>query len=90
MHSPEFIREFTADELVCSFDRDYIKGSGMKKTYRFLILAALIIAALGSYSYGNSAGIFFFIMLGFAFEGLFWFSLFRKKKPSSHVTNISN
>ena len=68
----------------------YIKGSSMNKIYRFLILAALIIAALGSYSYGNSAGIFLFIMLGFAFEGLFWFSLFRKKKPSSHVTNIGN
>jgi len=39
----------------------------------------LIIAAVGSYSYGNSMGIFVFIMLGFIFEGLFWFNLFRKK-----------
>ncbi|MFT6270685.1 MAG: hypothetical protein ACJAVV_003524 [Alphaproteobacteria bacterium] len=52
----------------------------MNKIYRFLILAALIFAALGSYSYGNSTGIFVFIMLGFAFEGFFWLGLFGKNK----------
>lgn len=52
----------------------------MNKIYRFIILTALIIAALVSYSYGSSTGIFVFIILGFAFEGMFWFGLFRKKK----------
>jgi hypothetical protein len=52
----------------------------VNKIYRFIILTALIIAALVSYSYGNSTGIFVFIILGFTFEGMFWFGLFRKKK----------
>jgi hypothetical protein len=50
----------------------------MNKIYRFVILTALIIAAISSYSYGNSTGVFAFIILGFAFEALFWVSLFRK------------
>jgi hypothetical protein len=52
----------------------------VNKIIRLLILAVLIFAALGSYSYGNSTGIFFFIILGFIFEGLFWTGIFRKKK----------
>ncbi len=52
----------------------------MNKVYRFLILAVLIVAALGSYSYGNSTGMFVFIILGFLFEGLFWLGLFHKHK----------
>jgi hypothetical protein len=52
----------------------------MDKLTRFLILIVLIIAAISSYSYGNSTGIFVFIILGFIFEGLFWTGLFSKKK----------
>jgi len=52
----------------------------MNKIYRFLILAALIFAALASYSYGNSTGIFVFVILGFIFEGLFWTGLFSNKR----------
>jgi len=52
----------------------------MKKTYRFIVLTLLIIAAISSYSYGSSTGILLFIILGFTFEGFFWFNLFRKKK----------
>lgn len=52
----------------------------MNTIIRFLILAALIFAAIGSYSYGSSTGVFFFIILGFIFEGLFWIKLFRKKR----------
>ena len=55
----------------------------VNKIYRFLILAALVIAALGSYSYGSATGVFVFIILGFVFEGLFWFGLFRKNPKSS-------
>jgi hypothetical protein len=52
----------------------------VNKIYRFLILAVLIFAALSAYSYGNSKGIFLFVLLGFAFEALFWFGLLGKKK----------
>lgn len=52
----------------------------MNKILRFLILAALVIAALSAYSYGNATGMFVFIILGFSFEGLFWVGLFNKKK----------
>jgi len=52
----------------------------MNKLYRFLILTVLIIAALSSYSYGNSTGLFVFVLLGFAFEGMFWVGLFQNKK----------
>lgn len=55
----------------------------MNKIYRFVILAALIIAALSSYSYGSATGVFVFIILGFVFEGLFWFGLFRKREKTS-------
>jgi hypothetical protein len=55
----------------------------MNKIYRFLILAVLIIAALSFYSYGSSTGVFVFVILGFVFEGLFWFGLFRKSPKSS-------
>jgi hypothetical protein len=63
-----------------------IKHEGLivNKIYRFLILAVLIIAALSSYSFGNSTGVFIFIILGFVFEGLFWFGLFRKSTKSSN------
>lgn len=59
------------------------EGQIMNKIYRFLILAVLIIAALSSYSYGSSTGVFVFVILGFVFEGLFWFGLFRKSPKSS-------
>jgi len=59
------------------------EGQIMNKIYRFLILVALVIAALSSYSYGNSTGVFLFVILGFLFEGLFWLGLFRKSRKSS-------
>nr|WP_310733154.1 hypothetical protein [Colwellia sp. MB02u-10] len=61
----------------------------MNKIYRFIILAVLITAAISSYSYGSSTGIFLFIILGFLFEGLFWFGLLGKKK-SRNVINTSS
>ncbi|SFD50462.1 hypothetical protein SAMN02745724_04708 [Pseudoalteromonas denitrificans DSM 6059] len=51
----------------------------MKTMYRILILAVLIIGAISSYSYGSSTGLFAFIVLGFIFEGVFWFSVFPNK-----------
>ncbi len=54
----------------------------MKTLYRVLILLALIITAIGFYSYGNSTGLFIFIILGFLFEGAFWLKLFKRKKTT--------
>jgi len=57
----------------------------VNKLYRFLILAVLIFAALSCYHYGSATGIFVFVILGFIFEGLFWFGLFSKKKASGQI-----
>lgn len=54
----------------------------MNKIIKFLILAVLAFAAISSYSYGNSTGMFVFIILGFIFEGLFWTGLIGKKHSS--------
>lgn len=56
----------------------------MNKICRFLILAALLVAAISAYSYGSATGVFVFIILGFVFEGLFWFGLFGKKSKTSN------
>jgi len=62
----------------------------MNKIYRFIILALLIVAAISAYSYGHSTGIFVFIMLGFAFEGMFWMGLFRKKKQPNKLIKTNS
>lgn len=49
----------------------------MKTLYRWILLMALICAALGFYSYGSVTGAFVFIMLGLLFEAAFWFKLFK-------------
>ena len=52
----------------------------MKSVYRYLIIFALLVAALASYSFGHQTGVFFFVILGFAFEAGFWFGLFPIKR----------
>ena len=52
----------------------------MNKITRFLVLTLLVIAAITSYSYGSSTGIFAFLILGFIFETCFWVSLVRQKR----------
>ncbi len=54
----------------------------MKSLYRWLILLVLIFTAISFYSYGNATGAFIFIILGFLFEGAFWFKLFDRKRKS--------
>ena len=49
---------------------------------KWLILAALIIAAIACYSYGSTLA-YFFIIAGFVFEMAFWFKVFPIKKKSS-------
>lgn len=66
------------------------KGNSVNKAYRFIILALLIAAAISAYSYGSSTGIFVFVILGFAFEGMFWMSLFRHKKQSNNVIKTND
>ena len=50
---------------------------------KWLILAALIIAAIACYSYGSNTGLFIFNIAGFVFEMAFWFKMFPIKKKSS-------
>lgn len=52
----------------------------MKRIIRYLVLFALLIAALAAYSYGNQTGLFVFVLLGFAFEACFWFGVFPLKR----------
>ncbi len=57
----------------------------MKTLMRALVLAGILLAAIGSYSFGTSTGLFTFIILGFALECAFWFGIFpvkRKRNPT--------
>lgn len=51
----------------------------MNSFTRWFILFALIVAAIASYSYGSSTGLFVFIIIGAIFELAFWFGVFSKK-----------
>ncbi|WP_412970771.1 hypothetical protein [Glaciecola sp. MF2-115] len=55
----------------------------MNTITKWLILLALIFIAISFYSYGNSTGMFIFIILGFLFEAAFWLKLFNRKKKRS-------
>jgi hypothetical protein len=56
----------------------------MNSVFRWIILTALIVAAITCYSYGSSKGLFVFVIIGVGFELAFWFGIFsRKKKHSS-------
>jgi len=56
----------------------------MKTFYRWLVLAALLLAALISYGYGFSKDIIYLVALGLIFELAFWSGVFKKKK-TNHV-----
>ncbi|WP_181898462.1 hypothetical protein [Alteromonas aestuariivivens] len=56
----------------------------MKNLYRYLIAFALLVVAIGSYSYGNTTGLFIFVILGFAFEAAFWLKLFPIKNKAKN------
>ena len=51
----------------------------MRTLYRVIILLAFLIAAIGCYATGLSAGGTIFLLLGVVFEGLFWMGLFGSK-----------
>ena len=55
----------------------------MNSFTEWVILAALILAALTCYSYGSSTGLFVFILIGALFELAFWFGIFSKKDKHS-------
>jgi type IV secretory pathway TrbL component len=55
----------------------------MNKITKWLVLLVLIFIAISFYSYGNSTGMFIFIILGFLFEGAFWLKLYNRKKKRS-------
>ncbi len=56
----------------------------MKNTTKWLLLAALFIAALVSYGIGFSQSAIAFIVMGVLLELSFWFGLFRH---TSHHDN---
>ncbi len=51
----------------------------MKTLHKWIILSALLFAAIASYSYGSSQGVVAFILIGIIFELTFWLKLFKKK-----------
>ena len=55
----------------------------MSTIMKWLILLALIFIAISFYSYGNSTGMFIFIILGFIFEVAFWLKLLKRKEKRS-------
>jgi hypothetical protein len=55
----------------------------MSTITKWLILLVLIFTAISFYSYGNSTGMFIFIILGFIFEGAFWLKLLKRKEKRS-------
>ncbi len=46
---------------------------------KWLVLAAILLAALVSYGYGFSHGLLLFIVLGMVLEMGFWLGIFGKK-----------
>lgn len=57
----------------------------MKVFHKWVIIAVLLFAALASYSYGFSEGVFIFVALGIVFELLFWFKIFGKKHSDNSI-----
>lgn len=57
----------------------------MKVFHKWVIIAVLLFAALASYSYGFSEGVFIFVGLGIVFELLFWFKIFGKKHSDNSI-----
>jgi hypothetical protein len=56
----------------------------MKTIHKWIILCSLLFAAIASYSYGFSQGVFAFILIGVIFELTFWFNIFKTKKHASN------
>ncbi|KKO09071.1 hypothetical protein [Pseudohongiella sp.] len=52
----------------------------MRAVYRILIALAFLFAALMCYSFGLPAGGAIFLILGIAFEGAFWITLFGRRR----------
>lgn len=50
---------------------------------RWVILIILIVSAITCYAYGNSTGVWGFVIVGAIFELAFWFGVFSKKEKSN-------
>lgn len=48
--------------------------------YRVLILMVFFFAAIACYVFGVPAGGAIFLLLGFAFEAMFWLGVFGRKR----------
>lgn len=56
------------------------KECTMKTFYRIIILLALLLGAIASYSYSSQTGMFIFVVLGVALEIAFWLNLMPRRK----------
>ena len=61
----------------------FFKESLMKTMTRILVVLLCFIAAIACYGFGFQQGGVFFIGLGFVFEGLAWFGIFKPKKKNN-------
>lgn len=52
----------------------------MSILYRAVIAVACLFAAIACYAYGVPAGGGVFLLIGIAFEGMFWIGLFGRKQ----------
>jgi mannose/fructose/N-acetylgalactosamine-specific phosphotransferase system component IID len=60
----------------------------MSAIIKWIILLVLISIAISFYSYGNSTGMFIFIVLGVLFEAAFWLKLSNRKKKQIVVKSL--
>jgi hypothetical protein len=49
-------------------------------TNRYVVLILLLVAAVISFAFGVRDGVWLFVGLGMALEGMFWAKLFRKRR----------
>ncbi|MBD3586725.1 hypothetical protein HHX48_13335 [Salinimonas sp. HHU 13199] len=56
----------------------------MKIVFRIVLGFVLLAAAITAYSYGQTTGMFLFILAGFALETVFWFNLFPVRRKAPH------
>jgi membrane protein implicated in regulation of membrane protease activity len=69
--------------VVLGYFSNHIRILILNSFTRWIILAVLILAAIACYSYGNSTGLFVFIVVGVIVELAFWFGVFSKKDNHS-------
>jgi len=60
----------------------------MNKVVRWLVIIALLIAAIGSYIVGSTTSLGIFLVIGVLFELCFWFGLFSYDRKNRRINNL--